>query len=361
MKRYVIGLCALLLAVGAVKAEAQTNEPQQDIVVTNFQRAVTDMTARVNPVYDNNGEACAIIKFSVRDTTYVIEPNLGFVKRECKVGEIRLWVPAGTKRLTVRHEGMFPLRDYVIPEPIESKAAYHAYLWSTISAPVVEEQEPIVEKEENPIVVDTPKVVQIPEQEVMPPVISPTDSSSSAETSKTRFFLGAGYVIMPQSGLSVTMGVNANHHIVEAGAAMTLGMTDSLHYYHNDAWCGSYQYRLMKISLRYGYEYRTKGKTAFAYTPMIGINGALALGSGEHNVNMEIGKKHALRDGMALSVSAAVRLGLCVGDYFAVFVKPEYSVAAYKSDSYKLMMRGRDTFKKWAEGFALETGVVITF
>ena len=361
MKRYVIGLCALLLAVGSVKTEAQTNEPQQDIVVTNFQRAVTDMTARVNPVYDNNGEACAIIKFSVRDTTYVIEPNLGFVKRECKVGEIRLWVPAGTKRLTVRHAGMFPLRDYVIPEPIESKAAYHAYLWSTISAPVVEEQEPIVEQEEKPIVVDTPKVVQIPEQEVLPPVIFPTDSSSSAEPSKTRFFLGAGYVIMPQSGLSVTMGINANHHIVEAGASMTLGMTDSLHYYHNDAWCGSYQYRLMKISLRYGYEYRTKGETAFAFTPLIGINSALALGRGKFNKENNTGKKHAFGNGMALSVSAAARLALCLGNNFAWYVKPEYCITAYKSDSYKLMTRGNDTFKKWAEGFALEAGVVITF
>lgn len=358
MKKYVIVLWAWLLTVGSVKTVAQTDE-MQDIVVTNFQRVVTDLTASMNPVMDNNGDACAVLKFSVRDTTFVIEPNLGYLRRESKVGEIRLWVPARTKRLTVRHEGMFPLRDYTIPCPIESKAAYHAYLWcTTVPEPP---RDPELPRDPEPKPDPTPTKVSEPTtggnhtdgDTIQPP--------QPKKPSKTHFYFAPGYLITPQSGLSLTMGIKADHEIVEMGAAMALSKTDSLHYYKNTTWRESYQYRLLKVFLRLGHEFRTKGNVAFSCSPLLGVQGALTFGSGGSNEYIYAREKNMFKDGMAVSVSAALRLGLCVGKHFAWYVKPEYDIAVYKSDSYKMMIQGNDTFKKWAEGFALDTGVMVTF
>ena len=80
----------------------------------------------MNPVNDNAGEACAVVRFFVRDMGYVIEPNLGVLKSDTLAGEIRLWIPKGTKRITVKHEGMLPLTGYEIPLRIESKVTYEA-------------------------------------------------------------------------------------------------------------------------------------------------------------------------------------------------------------------------------------------
>ena len=100
----------------------------QDIKVTTFERNITSLIASMDPVYDNAGEACAVVRFFVRDEGFEIEPNLGVLKRENKTGEVRLWLPIGTKRLTVRHQGAMPLSGYEIPVALEPKVTYDATL-----------------------------------------------------------------------------------------------------------------------------------------------------------------------------------------------------------------------------------------
>lgn len=369
MKKIIIGLCALLLALGFGRMEAQTSM-LQDIIVADFHHVVTDLTASVSPINDFNGEACAVIKFFVRDTTFVIEPNLGYIKRESKVGEIRLWVPVGTKRLTVRHEGLFPLKDYIIPEPIDCKKAYHAYLMvnetATTSKKKIKQKE---EKERHPQVAE--KIVERSHKDTDAKKITGfqettelKDSERKVQFSKkiqTRFFLGAGYQFTPDPGLSFSLGLNADHHIVEAGATMALSKTDSTYYYSNTTWLSTYSYQLVKPFLRYGYEIRTKGDIAFACTPSLGLQSVLSFGSGRYNERMGLHTVKAYKSGMAMSVSMALRLALCLGKHFDWYVRPEYNIAAYKSDGYKLMMNGHDTFKNWSEGFSMGTGIVVTF
>ena len=100
MKKSIIGLL-LIAAVCQMKA--------QDIQVSRFERNYTSLIASMSPVYDNTGEACAVIRFFVRDEGFIIEPNLGMMEQEVKPGEIRMWVPKGTKRLTVRNGNWMPL------------------------------------------------------------------------------------------------------------------------------------------------------------------------------------------------------------------------------------------------------------
>ena len=107
----------------------------QDIEISRFERNITSLIASISPIYDNTGEACAVIRFLGKDANFIIEPNMGMMKLETMTNEIRIWVPKGTKRLTIRREGALPLIGYEIPVTIESKATYEDVV--SISGPSV--------------------------------------------------------------------------------------------------------------------------------------------------------------------------------------------------------------------------------
>ena len=100
MKKIIIALL-LIVAANGMKA--------QRIEIKTFERNYTSLIASVNPVNDNTGEACAVIRFLGKDANFIIEPNMGMMKLETMTNEIRVWVPKGTKRLTIRREGVLPL------------------------------------------------------------------------------------------------------------------------------------------------------------------------------------------------------------------------------------------------------------
>ena len=101
----------------------------QDIRIAGFRRNPQSLLASMSPEYDNVGQACAVIRYSVDNDNYIIEPNLGVVKtKRDKPGEIIQYVPRGTKRLTVRNGTFMPVRGYEIPVEIESKATYDVSL-----------------------------------------------------------------------------------------------------------------------------------------------------------------------------------------------------------------------------------------
>ena len=189
MKKIIIGLCALLLALGFGRMEAQTSM-LQDIAVMNFHYEPTDLTAKRYVVKDNNGVAGAVIKLLVRDTTFIVEPNLGLLRRESKAGEICLWVPVGTKRLTIRRYGLFPL-EYIIPEKIESKEVYYAHMVGRENSVVKPAKE-----NEKPAPVTKPQVTQKPpKSEKTIATLKQQPVKKKVNTMKkyqTRFFLGAG-------------------------------------------------------------------------------------------------------------------------------------------------------------------------
>ena len=93
----------------------------QDFKVTTFEKYPLDLTAAFANIKDRNGDVCALIKFSTRDEEFEFEPNLGIVKTEKKIGETLIYVPKGTKRITIRHPRLGVLRHYTIPVRIEEK------------------------------------------------------------------------------------------------------------------------------------------------------------------------------------------------------------------------------------------------
>lgn len=118
MKKLLISLALSLFCVIQIEA--------QDFKIDNFHENVTDLTAARAGEKDNNGKYAALLRFAVRDNLFEFEPNLGIIRQENATGEVRLFVPEGTKRITIRHPKLGLLRDYVIPVAIQSKTTYDA-------------------------------------------------------------------------------------------------------------------------------------------------------------------------------------------------------------------------------------------
>ena len=111
----------------------------RDFEIRDFHENLSDLTAATSNVQDLNGVMAALIRIAVRDTLFTFDANNGIIKQEWDVGEVRLYVPEGTKRITIRHPKLGILRNYQLPCNIESKVTYDAEIV------VIERETPQVE------------------------------------------------------------------------------------------------------------------------------------------------------------------------------------------------------------------------
>ncbi len=113
----------------------------QNVSVKAFQTLPNDQTARVHhPVKDQNGEKCALIKVVTTQKGFVWEGGtLGITKVEKKTGEFWVYVPRGSKKITIKHEQLGVLRDYRYPEAIKEATTYEMVLTSGQVKTVVED------------------------------------------------------------------------------------------------------------------------------------------------------------------------------------------------------------------------------
>lgn len=61
-----------------------------------------DVSAFITPVRDLNDEPCALVKVEA-PSDFAFSTPLGIVSRKDKVGEIWLYLPKGSKLLTIKH------------------------------------------------------------------------------------------------------------------------------------------------------------------------------------------------------------------------------------------------------------------
>jgi hypothetical protein len=113
------------------------------IAVQSFRVLQSDQTARIiDPVIDQNGEKCALIKVVSTETGFAWEGGmLGIVKVEKQLGEFWVYLPHGAKRLTIKHEHLGVLRDYVYPEAIHEAMVYEMVLTTDKVRTIVEKAE----------------------------------------------------------------------------------------------------------------------------------------------------------------------------------------------------------------------------
>ncbi len=139
--RCVNRICRSLLVVFCVVAGWQWGFAQQ-FNVTEFRVLPNDVSAFITPVRDLNGEACALLKVAASDD-FVFSSPLGIVKRKDEVGEIYLYVPRGTRSITIKHPRWGVLRDYRFPQALESHVTYELTILPPIE-PIVEQHDTIV-------------------------------------------------------------------------------------------------------------------------------------------------------------------------------------------------------------------------
>lgn len=282
----------------------------QNINLTRFERNYTSLIASMDPVYDNAGEACALIRFYVRDDGFEIEPNLGYLRVEKKTGEIRVWLPAGTKRLTIRHKGAMTLSGYEIPMTLEPKVTYEAEL-------------EIAEK----------KKVAFP----------------------YNIFTQVGYNVLSISGPSVSIGADISHHIVELNAVYGLNKTDDWYFYNTDGSVNAaYNYQAFRVGLRYGYN--IKATEIISIIPQIGaafnfMNGTSVAGT----------SGGSYKSANSISGLVAAKLAVALSKSFWLQVTPEYNFGISKNDVCKLVGENDNTFKSWTDGVNLNVGLMIYF
>ncbi|MGN0280969.1 MAG: hypothetical protein ACI4B3_01540 [Prevotella sp.] len=95
----------------------------QKFKVTSVKTMKNDVSAFISPVHDLNGQACALIKVEA-PADFVFSTPLGIVKRTDEVGEILLYVPNGTKMITIKHPEWGVLRNFRFEQPLESHICY---------------------------------------------------------------------------------------------------------------------------------------------------------------------------------------------------------------------------------------------
>lgn len=112
-----VWLLFILLTAGCRSVFAQQFSVKKFTVLPN------DVSAFIYPVYDLNGEACAAIKVTAAED-FAFSTPLGIVKRKDSVGEILLYLPKGSRQLTIKHPQWGVLRDYRFPKALESRMTY---------------------------------------------------------------------------------------------------------------------------------------------------------------------------------------------------------------------------------------------
>ena len=253
-------------------------------------------------MYDNTDQACAVIRFFVRDTTFVVEGNMGVVKRISQLGEIMLYVPAATKRLTVRHEGLLPLR-YELPSKLEPKKTYDAYL----------------------LALKTPQ-----RQENAYQQRNTTNGRTTPEKDKN--------VGKPDRRLkeSETKADDSDQNLI-----------------------ATRQYAPLKVQLRYGYEFSVANIAKdinLSIAPVIGGSLNVFNSKTEANEYREYFKRAS-----SVSLAPGVRASVQVGDHLLMHMTPEFALGVYKSDNCKVISNSNKNFKKWTDGFNLSLGINYIF
>ena len=289
----------------------------QDIEIKDFRRNYTSLKASMNAVYDNAGTACALIRFSVRDTSFIIESNMGVVKRINQPGEIQIYVPKGTKRITVRYKGMLPLRDYEIPEAIEPKVTYDA-------------------------------------------VLSATNEAIKRQNANKghNIYVGAGYQVMSISGPSVSLGFKIDHHVVEIGAVIGLAKTDDLYFYQksDNTLKAAWNYKAIRTMLRYGYDMEMTDFLSIMPQAGVALNAFTGSEAGETKTNSNYFKQAS-----SVSALAALRFTLSFSNNIKLNITPEFHFGIVKSNNCKLISENDNTFKKWTDGINLNMGLIFFF
>ena len=328
MKRILSLLVLFLCGIAAMQA--------QDFRITKFQENLLDLSAASSGVRDRNGDACAIIKFSVRDDKFVFEPNMGVVKTERKVGETWLYVPAKTKRISVRHPQLGMLRDYNIPVSIEEKTVYEAeieitnseYLKSLLTTKTRTDTIRIFQRKDSIIYKDRVRRYHV--------------------------IVGVGFSGTTVMGPVAQLGFLLDRHSLEAGVAVGMNKVENMSFYQTDnaTFWGTYDFKPLRVFARYGYDVALGQQ--FVMTPQVGVAYTNITGS---EMRRSASGTNLFGKSNVLSATVGLKLGLKLGSVVRLQVVPEFALPVKPSKAYDHLKDVNTKIKSWGGGFNVSGGL----
>lgn len=357
MTRYRFHTIALLLLVCPLLATAQG----QDYVIRDFHENITDMTAATSGIKDLNGVPAALLRFAVRDTLFEFDPNNGILKQENKKGEVWLYVPHGTKRITIRHPFLGVLRDYSFPVAISSKVTYDAeiiitnesYQQSLITSNREKAQQVVPVTPTDPVVSTTDDIYQIREEaSVIPP--------KQRAPIKVHFLIGGGYNALSMQGPFASMGFEIGKFFIGADYVKGLDKLEGVGIYYKASGYAvlgeAYDYTASRASVRLGVN--AAPDAVFQVIPQAGVSFNMIKGD---EVANELGSEAQFKESNPISAFAAFSFQIGLGKYFRLHVTPQYDFAVAPDDVYKVLKEADKKIKSWAEGFSVNAGILLRF
>ena len=133
------GLVFILLIIFGLSG---TGLSAQNISVKSFRLLETDLTANTAGTLkkDQNNETAALIKVVTTETDFVFDGGmLGIVGTTQRAGEIWVYVPPKSRKITILHPQLGVLRDYFYPISIEAGRTYEMVLATGRVTTIVQE------------------------------------------------------------------------------------------------------------------------------------------------------------------------------------------------------------------------------
>ena len=335
-------LVAAFLGLWSVMAMGQ----EADFEIRNFRERTTDLSAISSNYKDLNGSPAALIRMTVRDPQFEFSANLGIIALEKKTGEVYLYVPQDTRRLTVRHPRLGVLKDYAIPVKIRSKVTYDAEIVITGSA------QPTVPSIEEPVVPQTYE----PDTPTYPYEPLPQPKSSQYYSSpEFHFYAGIGFNAVSLMGPSVQLGISYGMFSLEGGFVYGMDKVEDIRLSMSSSISEAYDYSCSKVWARLGVNFDME---KFRISPQAGATFNMISGKATSSAS---NSTDYFKEANPMSIFAAIRLSYEVAEHLYVHITPQYDFSIGGDQIYDVIKQGDSKIKAWGEGFGINAGIIYEF
>ena len=175
-----------------------------------------------------------------------------------------------------------------------------------------------------------------------------------AKYSKSEFYLGGGYSVMPVAGIQACIGGYINSFNVEIGYLKGMADSELIYWYTSDSdnRPAEATYTPTKYQAKLGYGLVLNN--LFRLTPQLGIS-HLTL---KENVNDTM--KYA--DGAyASNVCVGLKLDIALATWLVLILVTDYSMAIKKSEGYEALENVSNHFTSLSQGLGIHTGINVKF
>ena len=359
----------------------------QEMSIEGFRLLETDLTANTKgtSLQDQNGETAALIKVVTIQTGFSFDcGSIGVVRVIEMPAEIWVYIPRGTKKITISHSQIGLIRDYFFPVPIEAGRTYELIL-KTKDLPIQGYISQMPETETNSQNIENDIHPYVPDQnnDTFPEVyifenkpeedynagykpntynITTQNTTEPTRTNKLGSYMIAklGYNVIDIAGPSLSMGIDFGRFYVGGLFVLGLNPIDNLNIYYKAADTGFYgeyyeQYKVNRLALNFGVNINPND--IVQVVPQVGMFMNYCFGKNSrkyYNLN-----EAQFSNTYPISLSLSVELRLKLFSQLYIYATPQYNITVIKDDVYDILKRDNSQFKSWCEGFGVNAGLFL--